>query len=162
MPDTPSPEAKSLAYAEGLGLNSVYDEALVARKQLESKVNEIHEARSRKRTLENYRHDREMAILEEERGANSDMPIAALERHLKVVYSNDAELREIRDELLALQGDIDLWEYEMSLLESDIKIAVARLHELGGYFQFMAVIKSTSEARKAREAREADKDPWRT
>lgn len=150
----PTPEARSLAYAEGLGVNSVYDEARAARNELERKYQELHELKSRKRSLESLKVDHEMEVAEELRRTQPELSAAMYDKQIKIDLSNYGPLREVRDHLASLQGDIDLCEYEVSLIKADIEIAVARITELGGYLQFMAVIKGVSEARKAREANE--------
>ena len=159
MTSDPTPEVKALEYVNSLGLNSVHEEAQHKRVVLEDKGRTLAEFKARRRQLETYRADREMEVMEEERGRHPEMSQAQMDKHLKMAFSNDGDIRETRDELVSLAGDIDLTEFEVELLHQDIKIAVARLHELGGYFQFMAVIKQAEENRKAREA--TDKDPWR-
>jgi hypothetical protein len=47
----------------------------------------------------------------------------------------------LRGELLESIGDVEGLEYDRAMNETDIKIAVARLHELGGYFEYLAAIK---------------------
>ena len=159
MTENPSPEVKSIRYAESLGLDTVYNEALTARNALEASQKHLLELRSRRRQLEDYKADREMEVAEAERAANPTMSQAQMDKHLKVAYSNDGDIRETRDELSTLAGEIDFVEYEIERIHQDIKIAVARLNELGGYFQFMAVVKQASEARKARASRETG-NPW--
>lgn len=156
MTDDPTPEVKSLRYAEGLGLNSVWEESLVKRQALSEKVLDLSNARNRKRELEAYKTDLEMAATEEEYSKHPDLSVAAMERHLKLVFSNHAEIRETKDEITVVVGQVELLEHEIMLLKTDIEIAVARLHELGGYFQFMAVIKQAEITRKATES----KGPW--
>ena len=160
MTTEPSPEVKALTYVEGLGLNSVYDNALAARKELEEKHVELHEVRSERRRLEALRQDLEMEVAEFRRSVNPDLSVSAFDRQLKIDLSNNADVRETKEALAELANRSDLLEWEVSVLETDIKIAVARLHELGGYFQFMAVLKSISEAREAREAKRPDGNPW--
>lgn len=159
MTDSPSPERKSLKYAEDLGLDTVYHEAVSARNLLEQKHKELLDHRARRRSVEQYKVDREMEVAERERAANPTMSQAQMDKHLKVAYSNEGDIREARDELSSLAGEIDFVEFEIDRIHQDIKIAVARLHELGGYFQFMAVVKQASEARKSKTTRE-DGNPW--
>lgn len=156
-----SPEAKSLAYVEGLGLNSVYEGVLATRKELDTKQEQLHEVRKERRRLEALRQDQEMEVAETLR-SSGEMSQAAFDRQLKIDISNNADVRETKDMLLDLANQADMLEWEIGMLETDIKISVARLHELGGYFQFMAVLKSTSEARIAREAKQSREDgnPW--
>jgi hypothetical protein len=155
----PTPELKSIHYAESLGLNSVYDGALSARQELETKTQHLADLRNKRRQREQYLNDIEMLVIEDERAKHPSMSQTQMDKHLKVAFNNNGDIRETREELANLAGDVDLVEYEIELLHQDIKIAVARLHELGGYYQFMAVVKQANEARKSREAR-ADGNPW--
>lgn len=139
----PTP-AQSLAYAESLGVNSVYANALDKQKALGDKLLDLSNLKNRRRQLEAYKSDREMEVLEEEQGKHRDQSATWLKEHMKMVYSNDGDIRETRDELITLANDIELLEFEVDILNQDIKIAVARLHELSGYLNFMAVIKSSS------------------
>lgn len=155
---------KSLDYAESLGLNSVYDQACVSRDRLDETLTELAELRDKKRALEARKTDLEMEVSISEHGKHHDLSQAALDRHLKAVYWKDPELTKVRSELLQLTNDIEGREYDVDLHNTDIKIAVSRLHELGGYFQFMAVIKQAAQIRKASEASEAKQDdgnPWK-
>lgn len=159
MTDQPSPEAKAMTYVTDLGTHTVYEDARARRTELEGKMQQLHESKNRKRTLEALRLDLEMEVTEDLRSREPSMSAAAFDRQIKVEFSNHGPLREVRDDLIATQGEIEWLEYEISLLKIDIEIAVARLHELGGYLQFMAVIKGISEARKRKEVK--DPDPWK-
>lgn len=155
-----TPERKSVDYAEKLGLNSVYDQACVSRDRLDEALTSLSELRDKKRELEARKHSREMDVSIDEHGKHHDMSQAALDRHLKAVYHKDAELIEIRNDLLQVTNDIEGVEFDLELYKTDIKIAVSRLHELGGYFQFMAVIKQAAETRKASEEKRDEGNPW--
>lgn len=159
MTTEPSPEAKALAYVEGLGLNSVYEGVLATRQELDRKQLELHGIRAERRRLEALRQDLEMEVAERVRSSDPSMSAASFDRQLKIELSNSAEVRETKDMLIELANNHDLLEWEVSILETDVKIAVARLHELGGYFQFMAVLKSTSEAKRSQET-PRDGNPW--
>ena len=161
MTTQPSPEKKSLDYVESLGLNSVYDHAQERHKHLIILQDRLVIARANKRDMEADKVDKEMEVAESEYGKHRDMSATAMKEHLKVVYHKNDDLRNIRSELIEQQLVIDQLEFEVEQVHTDIKIAVSRLNELGGYLQFMAAVKQAHEARKAREAREADrKNPW--
>ena len=160
MTQADSPEVKALRYVEGLGLNTVYDGALESRKGLEDKLMVLNDLRNRRRTVESFKADCEMEVIESERSKHTDMSQAAMERHLKVVFSNHADIREANEELILLAGQIELTEHEVEVLKTDIKIATARLEELGGYFQFMAVLKQSEASRKSSESTREDGNPW--
>ena len=157
MSPDPTPEKKALDYVESLGVHSVYDAALASRKELGDKVLEHSSLRARKRELESLKADHEMAVVEDEYHKHTDMSVAAMERHLKVVFSNDADIRGVKDELMFVQGQLDALEGDISLLETDIRVAASRLHELGGLTHFMAAIKQAETTRKSH----TDGDPWK-
>lgn len=144
-----TPERKGWDYALSLGVNSTYDEAVAFRNELERVQQTLHELRGRKRDLEHFRSDVEMEVIEETRRTHPDWSVAEFDRQIKVVFSNESRLREVRDDLLALEGDIDLANYQITLIKADIDIRVARLTELGGLLQYMAVLKGTSEAKRS-------------
>lgn len=158
MSSDPTPEKKALDYVTSLGLNSVYEQAVAAHENLKKNQDQLLGAKTAKRSLESHKTDVEMELMEEERSRHPDMSQAQMDKHLKVAFSNNAEWRETRDQIEARQSAIDAYETQQHLLDSEIKITVARLHELGGYFQFMAVIKQAGEARKA-NTRETG-NPW--
>lgn len=161
--DTRTPAKKAMDYIEFLGVHSVYREAISSRDQLDKVFTDLAALRDKRRALEAQKSDREMELLGEETAKHADMSVAALERHLKSVYHNDTILNEIRIELRSLTDDLDGLEFDRSYLETDVKIAVARLSELGGLLQFMAVVKN--EASKASDSSDSSKasdpDPWR-
>lgn len=172
MTNDPTPEVKALKYMESLGLHTVYQQALAARENLDKALTELSNCRDRKRALEALKFDIEMEVMEEERLKHPDMAAVHMDKHLKIAHSNSTEWRENRDLLISTQGDIEGLEYDIDILNVDIKIAVARLHELGGFFEFAAVIKQAELTRKANEASEAnnannaseakdDGNPWK-
>lgn len=144
-----SSEAQSWNYALSLGVNSVYDGAIASRNELERKQQQLHDLRQRKRELEAFRQDVEMEVMEETRRSHPDWSVAEYDRQIKVAFSNESRLREVRDDLQALEGDIDLANYEITLTKADIDIAASRLTELGGVLYFMGVLKGSSAAKKS-------------
>lgn len=157
MSTDPTPEAKAFQYIESLGIHSVYDTALAARKELGDQMLSLEDARSRRRTLEAFKVDVEMSIVEEERIKHTDMSQAQMDKHLKIAFNNNSDIRETRDELVVIAGEVDALEHAISLLETDIRIAVSRLTELGGLAQFFAAIKQAETTRKTSE----DRNPWK-
>lgn len=150
---------KALNYAERqLGANSVYEDAQEARKKLEEALFELNSMRADKRMKEAFRLDREMELIEEERRNNPQESQAAFERRFKVVLSNDGDIRGVRDELTFLAGQIDDQERVVKLLSEDIQIAVARMQELGGYFQYLAAVKQASASLQVQP--KPDGNPW--
>lgn len=136
---------KALDYAENqLGVHTVYTETLAKREELDSLMTELAEARDGKRRFERQIADREMEILTNELSAHPEMSAAAMDKHLKRAYHSDPSLRELRESLVECVNTLDGMELDRSVLEVDIKIAVSRMSELGGYLQYLAAVKQST------------------
>ena len=83
------------------------------------------------------------------------MSVAAMERHIKTVFFKDSALQDLRVKREAAVSEIEGLEYDVRVIETDIKIAVGRLTELGGYLQYLAAIKLAQTHSKANETSEA-------
>lgn len=150
---------KSLRYAEEeLGANKVYEDAQALSLELTEAHNRLDELRDKRRSKEQFKADREMEVIEEERASVPNESVAAFERRLKVVFSNDGGIREAREELSFLAGEINRAEHYIEGLVKDIQITVARMQELGGYFQYLAEIKR-SQRIQSNPTRD-ESDPW--
>lgn len=133
---------KALDYAEDkLGVHSVYETAQKARNDLDTILTSLSEARDTKREVELRLSDAEMEVANDEWAKHSDMAVTRMEKHLKVALTNNDAVRELREQHVKAVNDIDGLEYDKLMAETDIRIAVARLQELGGYLQYLAVIK---------------------
>lgn len=144
--------AKALDYAEQqLGVHEVYEQARKARNDLDECLTRLSEARDKKRDLEFRLSDREMEIAADERGRHPDMSQAAMDKHLKQAFAQDDSWRELREQLSKVIGDAEGYEYDKAIHETDIRIAVARLQELGGYFNYLAAVKQADEANKTKK-----------
>lgn len=154
----PSPERKAFDYAEQvLGVHQIHDQALVSRNHLEELHKQLLAERNRRRQLESALRDREMEVAEEVYNQHANESQAARDRLLKVALNNDGDVRETKEDLVTLAGQIDFLEFEVERVTQDIKIAVARMQELGGYLTYLAVIKQASNARQSNTA---DGNPW--
>jgi hypothetical protein len=135
---------KGLVYAEStLGVNSVYEEVKKARNDLDECLARLSEARDSRRLVESKIEDRQVDIITEEHGKHPDMSVSGMDRHLKAAFGKDPELVTQRSDLRELTNDIEGLDYDRSIMEQDIKIGVARMHELGGYLQFLAALKAS-------------------
>lgn len=135
---------KAIKYAEEkLKVHSVYDNAIKARNNLDECLDRLAEKRDKKRDLEERLKDLEMLIASEERGKHPDMSNAGMEAHLKIARNNNNDWREARERIIKTTSDIEGLEYDKVLFETDIKLAVARMNELGGLLNFFASIKNT-------------------
>lgn len=134
--------AKALVYAEEtLGVHAVYEQAQAARKELDECLTLLAEARDSKRDLEVQLSDREMEITALEFGKHADMAQWRMEKHVKQAVHTDEGWRAIRDKLTEVLKTIEGLELDRTMAEQDIKIAVSRMGELGGYLSYLAEVK---------------------
>lgn len=142
---TPTPTQsplKGLKYAEEqLGVNSVFEYAKTQRANLDAKLTDLAAGKDLRREVEHLIADREIELTSDEYAKHSGMSVAAMERHLKLELPKDPLLRELRAKLGVAVSDIEGLEFDIRMLETDIKIAVARMTELGGYLNYLAAIK---------------------
>jgi chromosome segregation ATPase len=135
---------KALEYAENvLGVHDVWRDALQARNELDEALTPLSEARDKRRELEFLLQDAEMEVASEEWGKHSDMAVTRMEKHLKIAIQNNDRCRELREQIAKVQGDIDGFESDVEVAKASVRIASARLTELGGYLQYLAAIKLT-------------------
>lgn len=141
----PSSGAKALAYAETeLGVHRVHSEAEQYRDQLDKILTDLSELYDRRRDLEFRLQDAEMEVANDEWSKHgADMAVTRLEKHIKQAINNNDTCRELREQLVKVRNDVDGLEADKTMAETNIKIAVARMVELGGYFQYLAAIKQT-------------------
>lgn len=131
-----------VTYAEEtLGVHRVYEEVVAKRNELDDILGELSDKRDKRRVIEQGISDREMDIVSDERGKHPDMSEAGMTRHLKTVFAKDPLIAPLRQQLLELNNDIDGLEFDKAMAEYDIKIGLARMNELGGYLQYLAVAK---------------------
>lgn len=138
---------KAIRYAEdNLNVHGVYDEAQAARGRLDDLMTEIAGARDQRREAEEALRDREMELAADEWANHPEFSATKMDGHLKTVRHNDGFHRAARDKVAKIVSDIEGLEYDIRLAEVDIRIAVARLHELGGYFEYLAAIKQAAKS----------------
>lgn len=147
----PHHPAKPIAYAENnLGVHSVYSDAIQARDKLDEALTLIAQYKDRRHALEQELQDREIEITSDEVGAHPQMSQAALDRHLKLEIPKNPEVRRIKSDLVSTVSSIEGLEYDIRIAETDIRIAVGRMTELGGYLYYLAEIKKADQTRKTR------------
>lgn len=154
MSDTkPSPARKALDYAEkALGANETYDHAVQALATLSEEVEKVTEQKKLKRSLDEQIESQVMELTIEEASKHTEMSVAAMERHMKVVLARSPELSALRAQLSLVNGQIEYLDYQIRIVETDVKIVTARLTELGGYFSYLAAIKLAHSTNKTSEA----------
>lgn len=140
-----SPARKALLYAEQeLSVHKVYEKALQDREDLDAVFTDLSSTRDEKRAVDGKIQMREMDLLGDEQAKHPGMSVAAMDRHMKDVLHKDEQVQKLRANLVTLINKLDGLEYDKSILETDIKIGVARMTELGGYLSYLAVIKLNS------------------
>lgn len=140
----PSAGLKAVTYAESqLGVNAIFEAAVLARNTLDGTLTELSTVRDRKSDLEYRLQDAEMEVASDERGKHPDMSAAAMEKHMRIALNNTDGVRELREQITKTKSDIDGLEMDKTMAQTDINIAVARLTELGGYLNYLAAIKLT-------------------
>lgn len=133
---------KAIKYAEeNLLVHEVYKDAKIARERLDDTLTELGKSRDKKRDLEIRLHEAEMEVASNEYGKHPDMAQTRMDKHLKVAIAQDDTCRELREQLSRTTGDIEGLEFDKTIAEVDIKIAVSRMTELGGYLQYLAEVK---------------------
>lgn len=133
---------KALEYAERtLGVHTVHEEALAARQQLDDTLTKLAEVRDRQRDIELKVSDREMEVTIDQRGKHPDMAVTRWDKHIKESFRDDDDLRALREQLYAVRSDIEGYEFDVKIHETTIRIATARMTELGGYLIYLAEVK---------------------
>lgn len=134
---------RALDYAENhLGVHRVHDEAESLLAELDEAMSALDSAIDARRTLDERIEDRQMQLLIEERGKAADISQAAMDRRLKEVYHKDETLRRLRMERNAKAGEASGLELDIEYTKYRLKVKVARMEELGGYFQYLAAVKN--------------------
>lgn len=143
MADVEAPTGHpGLDYAQrNLRVNALYQEALDAREELVKDQDLLAKAREARRDIEFRLKDRAMEVASDERGKHPEMSATAMEAHLKRALHDDIAHRELKEQLD--KAGLTVWQIEqdIDLDHADIKIATARLTELGGYLNYLAALK---------------------
>lgn len=142
-----APKPPALAYAEDqLGVHHVYEEAQGVQSDLDEALSALDKAQDARRELDHKIEDYEMDILVKERGKHPDHSEAAFQRHLKEVLHKDEHLKRLKSERNAKAGECTGIDLDISYLKARVTILSARMIELGGYFQYLAVTKQATLA----------------
>ncbi len=72
------------------------------------------------------------------RAENPDMSATAFDRMFRVLLQQNEDHRELQRVIFRLQGDYDLAENAVKLLDRKLEVSVGRLHEVAGLLQFYA------------------------
>lgn len=139
-----------VAYAEDdLGVHAILEGVLEARRKLDEEIlSLLAEARDQKRKAEQDLGDRETEVLIDERSRHPEMSATALKDHMRVALYKDKEWKRLRDLVRTLTDQIDGAEVDRRLADRDIEIGCARMIQLGGYLNYLAIAKQASTANK--------------
>jgi hypothetical protein len=144
--DKVSPARKAIDYAESqLEVNSTWQRAKQVQLEASEAIFKLAELRNEKRAIENSMSNVEMTLAIYERGKHSDMSAAAMDKHLKAEIHSNKEHASLRSKLSTLHNAIDATEAKRSSYESELRILVARMTELGGYLTYLAAVKTFNE-----------------
>lgn len=134
---------RALEYAEKrLGVHQVHAEAQALLEELNESLNALDSAIDTRRALDERISNYEMDLLIEERGKHPDHSEAAFQRHLKEVTHKDETLKRLRSQRNAKAGEASGLELDIEYTKYRLKVKVARMEELAGYFQFLAAVKN--------------------
>lgn len=92
---------------------------------------------------ERYR-DAELEFISDQRGNHADLSQTAWEKLAKELVHKEPDLRKLRGQLADKALELEATEASVRKAQTDCDIAVARLHELGGYLAYLAAIKQAS------------------
>lgn len=133
----------ALDYAENvLGVHKVSEEANKLLMDLDEFTGMVDQAIDKRRTLDDAVEARKMDLLIEERGQHADLSQAAMDKRLKERYHTDGTLRTLRNAHAAAAAEASGLELDIEVLKYRIKVKVARMEELSGYFNFLAAVKN--------------------
>lgn len=142
------PASKAIQYAEeNLGVHAVYAAVTEARNKLDVVLTELGSERDKLRDLESRLTLSELEVASDERGRHPEMSATAMDKHLKIALSNNDAVRELREQVGRARSDIEGLDYDREICETDIKIGIARMNELAGYLQYLAVVKEVANRR---------------
>jgi predicted nucleic acid-binding Zn-ribbon protein len=132
----------AIRYAEDLGLDAALKRATEARDKIDNVLSELSAKRDERRAIDEDIAFKEMDIQIDARVRFPDHSLAAWERDTKTAQHNDPELRALKQAHRQVTNDIEGLEYDLRVLDTDVRIASARMNELGGYFAYLAAVKN--------------------
>jgi len=139
-----NPEARARAYAEGaLGVDRAYEAAKAAVVAYTTARDDAGVANANRKKFDSLIADREIELTSDERAANSEMSMAAFEKHIKVVLHTDEALRDLRAQRDEAAGKHEQAERDADVARLTARVEAARLEELGGLLHFYAAVKAS-------------------
>ena len=140
---------QALEYAERhLGVHKVYEEAQVHAAKLAELRGQLATQRAEKATAEDEYQTAEYAFITDQRTQLAEMSQTAFDKAIKAAVHNEPNLRALRGALAQRSANIDQTEARVAQVRVDVEISLARMTELGGYFEYLAAIKRAETAEK--------------
>lgn len=136
---------KAIAYAEDqLGVHRTWTNV----EQLTTQLADLYRTQAgletETRGLDQAIESRRADILDFEAQSNPDMKVTEFERHLKLVYARDEDLRNLVTLRLDAMARRDTIAAQAKSTEYNHRAHVARLNELGGYFRYLSAVKEAA------------------
>jgi hypothetical protein len=130
---------RALQYAENdLGVHNVWTDS----QNIVQGLNELYNTRAGLETscrkLDYEIERRKEFLLTTQAQTHNDMAVTAFERHMRVIYASDDQLEALRSERLKVMSHRDVITGNIAASETNHKGHVARMVELGGYFEYLA------------------------
>lgn len=148
--------SNAVEWAEkNLGVNSVYAEALLLQEQLDDLANHLDKAQDVIREVNERIANRETDLYLHERSTHADQSATWLKEHVKHAERKDDTLTALRAELIAAQSNKSGFDYDWEVLRSQLRILEARMIQMGGYLNFLAVAKQAELTTKTQENQKA-------
>lgn len=139
----------ALDYAEReLGVHSIFDHTQMHLEQHDTERSRLDNLCKRKAEKEADYTLAEYEFISEARAADPDSSQTAFEKAVKRLVALNPRLRELRKELVELAYEIDMSETNVARYRMMTELGIARMNELGGYFQYLAAIKQAETASK--------------
>jgi hypothetical protein len=128
-------------YAENeLGVHLVFKEANDAHDDMVKQHSVLAEMKAWRREITEDILDLEASVLDEIRKQHPDLSATAHDQKAKLQRRSDARLVDLRKILAVAQGKEDTAEHAIKACDNRIKIATARMTELGGYLPYLTMV----------------------
>lgn len=134
---------KALSYAEDqLGVHRTWTELQVVTARLQDLYRDRGGYEAETRSLDYQADQRKNTILIGVSTSNAGESQAALDRYYRLACAEDEQLAAIMDTKLEAMARRDAVSAEIYGAEQNHKAYVARLKELGGYFEYLSAVKT--------------------
>lgn len=138
--------AKALKYAEEeLGVHKIYESTQGYLEDLDIALGDLDKAQDARRKLDETYADLEVELINNMRGVHPNMSDTRFKSEFKIWEREDKALSDLRVDLNKVRSDIQGLEYDIEILKLRIKTGSSRMVELGGYLNYLAVIKQGSK-----------------